>query len=147
MKHSADGPRHPRLRQLLHYWQSKRRDAALPGRVDVDPLDFPYVLGDIVLVDVTDDPLDFRFRLIGTNILAKYGVDLTGKSVEEFPEPEARAVALARCREVVRDRQPIHSERSLVLDGRRWAYSALWLPLATDGAKVDMILCAQIFDP
>jgi hypothetical protein len=146
MTDAPEEPRHPRLHRLYRYWQSKCRDGRLPARADFDPLAVPYVLGDIVLVDVLAEPPQFRFRLIGTNIIAKYGVELTGKPVEDFPEPEARAVALARCREVMTGKQAIHSERRVVLDGRTWSYSALWLPFATDGSEVDMILCAQIFD-
>ncbi|MBI1775090.1 MAG: PAS domain-containing protein [Proteobacteria bacterium] len=139
--------RHPRLRRLLDYWQSKRRGGALPGRADLDPLDFPYVLGDIQLLDVLGEPPSFRYRLFGTNLLPKYGVDLTGRTVEEFPGSEARDMAIARCHQIVRERLPIYGERSLVLDGRLWAYSVLLLPLAQDGKRVDMILIAQIFEP
>jgi len=32
-----------------------------PARADIDPLDFGYVLGHVMLLDVLRDPLRFRY--------------------------------------------------------------------------------------
>src|SRR5579885_2176177 len=50
-----------RLVRLYRYWDAKRQGRPYPARRDIDPLDFPYVLGQMMLIDVAYDPLRFRF--------------------------------------------------------------------------------------
>src|SRR3546814_6108920 len=69
----------PKIKALYDYWQSIRpNDLALPGRRHFDPLDIPELLPNIQMLDVKRDPLRFRFRLIGTEI-----VRFTGRRSEE----------------------------------------------------------------
>lgn len=56
-----------RLHQLHAYWKSRCRDRQMPSRSDIDPIDVPTLLPCIFLVDVLNDPRDFRFRLAGTH--------------------------------------------------------------------------------
>jgi hypothetical protein len=52
-----------RLAQLYDYWLSRKGSRRFPSRGDIDPLDFRYVLGHVMLVDVLRDPVRFRVRL------------------------------------------------------------------------------------
>ena len=45
------------LRRLYLYLDEKRGARAFPARRDIDPLDFPYLLGWILLLDVSHAPL------------------------------------------------------------------------------------------
>src|SRR5262249_62165733 len=78
------------LRRLYDYWRDKWNGTDLPGRPDIDPVDFSYALGDVTLVDVLYDPLRFRFRLDGTRHVEHFGFDMTGQFLDAFPEPEMR---------------------------------------------------------
>lgn len=135
----------PTLRRFYAYWRLKHRGPLLPGRQDIDPLDFSYALGDVALVDVRHDPLRFRFRLDGTRHVERFGFDMTGKWLEDFPEPEMRQVIFDSYREVVEDRQPRRRFRDLDTDGRMFRYEALLLPLAGDGKTVDMLVSVISF--
>jgi hypothetical protein len=130
------------LARLYEYWSGRRRGRDLPSRADIDPLDFPYVLGNVVLVDVLRDPLSFRYRLIGVNLVQRDGWDLTGKTVDEIPEPEYRRHIRGVFEKIVAERRPVSGMRDLFVDGRVRRYEALSLPLSNDGRSVTMILAA-----
>ena len=137
--------RHPRLKRFYDYWFAKRRGRRLPARRDIDPLEFPYVLGDLMLVDVLRDPERFRVRLHGTNLVLRAGYDMTGKSLDDLPRPEYRNYVLDRCRGLVAGREPLALVHDRILDDRLSRYEALWLPFADNGTDVDLLICALIY--
>ncbi len=139
--------RDPRLRRLYEYWSVARGGRRFPARRDIDPLDIPYVLGNLMLVDVLHDPERFRVRLHGTAMVARAGYDLTGKQIEELPISEFRDYVLERCRQLVRAPEPLWVQHDRELDGRRFHYQALWLPFSDDDIGVSMLMCALIYAP
>jgi hypothetical protein len=63
---SHDAP--PIAREALAYWEGKLSGRPMPTRRDFDPVfEIPHLLPWIMLVDVLREPLDFRYRLIGTS--------------------------------------------------------------------------------
>ncbi|HVJ43749.1 MAG TPA: PAS domain-containing protein [Dongiaceae bacterium] len=133
------------LQRLYDYWRSKWHGSLLPGRADIDPIDFSYALGDITLVDVLYEPLRFRFRLDGTRHVEHFGFDMTGRFLDTFPEPGMRQSIHDNYRSIVESREPQRYYRDLTADGRPFRYEALLLPLAGDGKKIDMIMVAIAF--
>ena len=113
----------------------------MPSRADIDPIDLPDLLGGIILVDVTEEPFDCRYRLVGTDIVEKIGHDPTGQSVAEgFLGPSADFV-LDNYRAVVTERavrfvdEPFEERRGWPVDAQR-----IFLPLSEDGERVNMVL-------
>jgi hypothetical protein len=133
------------LRRLLAYWQEKRGGAAMPARADISPFDFTYALGDLVLVEVHREPLRFRYRLHGVNLVARDGYDMTGKWLQDHPEPGYRDRILQTWTSVVETGEPHSVVREILVDGRIRRYESLVLPLAADRHRVDMLLGAQIY--
>ena len=133
-----------RLRRLLDYWESKRLGARLPARRHLDPLDFHYLLGWVALIDVSHQPLRFRYRLMGVLLVERFGFDMTGKALDEFPQPEFRGFLEAGWRAVVERRAPTHIFHNDVVDRHRRDFETLRLPLAGDGETVDMLLLASV---
>jgi hypothetical protein len=138
--------REARLRRLYAYWLERRGNRRMPARRDIDPLDFPYILGSILLVDVVRDPPCFRVRLHGTELVRLAAYELTGKRLDELPSSAYRTYVLERCRGLVETGEPALVHHDRVLDGRRRRYEALWLPFADDGDAVTMLLCALIYE-
>jgi len=138
--------RDPRLARLYAYWVECRGARRFPARRDIDPLEFGYVLGHIMMLDVLVEPLRFRVRLHGTGMVTRAQYDLTGKFLDDLPITEYRAYVTERCRSLVADGEPqlVHHDR--VLDGHKRRYEALWLPFSDDGVTVTMLLCALIYD-
>ena len=62
-----------RLRDLYRYWAEKKHNRPLPARVDLDPMEIPQLLQNIVLVDVVGEPPRFRYRLVGTAVIQALG--------------------------------------------------------------------------
>lgn len=140
----------PRLRRLLEYWQARRGDRAMPGRQDIDPLDLSWLLGNISLADVVHgaDRPRYRFRLVGTRAVQRFGYDPTGKWLDDLPEPAYRQHVQAAYDELIRRQVPLVERPNMLIDNRTHDYEILRLPLGADGATIDMILlAADFFDP
>jgi hypothetical protein len=139
----------PEIRRFVAYWREKRGGAEFPARADLDPIDFRYVLGDVVLIRVSHAPpgsrwpWEFHYRLVGANLVERDGYDLTNKSLDELPEPEYRERVRASFIEVCETRAPIHRIRELFLDHRARRYEAVVLPLASNGHDIDMLMTVQ----
>ncbi len=130
----------PGLARLYAYWEEKRGARPFPARVDIDPLDIVYVLGNVMLVDVHHDPLRFRIRLYGSNLADRMNFDMTGRDLEEHPCPEFRARVARDWQQTVDTRQISHKTIDAWMDDRRVRYESLRLPLSTDGHVIDMLL-------
>lgn len=133
-----------RLRRLLAYWESKRQGERLPGRADLDPLDFHYLLGWVSLLEVSHHPRRYRYRLNGSLLVERFGIDMTGKYLDDLPQPEFRALLEMLWNEAVDGGKPIHQLHDRRIDGRRYDFETLRLPLAADGKTVDMLLIASV---
>lgn len=132
-----------RFRWLFRYWRDRHRVGRLPGRQDIDPLDFPHLLGRIYLVEVVrqDGGLRFRFRLWGSKIRGIFGHDHTGHWLDDIAAPGTLTdiqQALSACTVAAR---PHFWRRPMMIDSYEYAATRrLVLPLAADGASVDMLV-------
>ena len=72
------------------YWNSRRAGRSMPLRSDLDPIiDIPTLVPHIILFDVRREPLDFRFRLVGSNVRQNLSRDYAGHWFSEFPNYDA----------------------------------------------------------
>jgi len=135
-----------RLARLYDYWLTRKGSRRFPSRSDIDPIDFRYILGHLMLVDVLRDPLRFRVRLHGSDMARRANYDLTGKFLDDLPIADYRDYVIDRCKGLVADGEPILVHHNRVLDFRLRQYEALWLPFSESGVEVTMLLCALIYD-
>jgi hypothetical protein len=133
MAEIRDSTRHPVIRRFYDYWDEKRGDRPFPSRADIDPLDFKFALGRVSLIDVTHDPLRFRYRIVASYLTEHLGYEMTGKFADEIPEPATRDYTIGRYTDAVMAHAPVHELGDVVIDGRHWAQEVLLLPLARDG--------------
>lgn len=140
--------KHPRLRQLYEYWDGKRGMRSMPARAELDPIEFRFVIGDVILVDViAGDPPKFFIRLHGTNLSERTNFDLTGKMLDEMPAPEFRDLSTRTFRRVVKSKEPLHAVAERLLDGRMQRYEVIILPLSSDGETVERLILGMIYQP
>ena len=128
------------LVQTAHsYWQGKQRNGRLPARADIDPLEIPRLLPYVLLSEISYDPFQVRYRLMGTEAVAMNNLDLTGKTLNfdiECPDwqrywAEAYFVAATQAR-------PIFGIDSYEYRNRAYLrFEWCLLPLSTDGKQVD----------
>jgi hypothetical protein len=142
--------RHSAMRRLFEYWLAKRGARLAPARADIDPLDIPYALGDLLMLDV-EAAADgtgprFRYRLTGSRIVLLTGYDLIGSTTAAIPDAANRAYLEDVYRRAVAERAPMLVEHHRPIQGRPRAYTLLVLPLSNDGAAVDILMVHQIYD-
>lgn len=138
----------PRLEQAYNYWRAKAIGRAMPSRADIDPIEIPKLLPDVMLVERHDDGR-YRYRLIGTENARAHGVNATGRYLEEvLPGPDYGAHVLGLYDESVRERRALYSECLFFPPGREEPErhtKVLFLPLSPDGERVNMLLVVQVF--
>ncbi|HEX6960187.1 MAG TPA: PAS domain-containing protein [Ferrovibrio sp.] len=131
---------------LLAYWNEHCPAGGLPDRSVFDPLSLRPYLGNLLIVDVEatagaaasgQSERRFRYRLIGTDVAAMSGRDMTGRYFEDVYDP----VALAEMRHcfgwVVDHRRPArifgtfrHANRAFL------GFDGMFLPVATDRGSI-----------
>ena len=120
----------------------------MPRRADIDPIEIPKLLPDVMLVDVLPQGR-YRYRLIGTENTQAQGMNATGRYLDEvLPGPEYAAHVIALYNECVGSRRALYSE-CLFMSPRQGAperrTKVLFLPLAEDGETVNMVFVMQVF--
>jgi hypothetical protein len=128
------------MSNLLSYWAAKRADRRFPSRADIDPVDFTYALGKVSLVEVIGAEPRFRYRLVSTRLTDHLGYEMSGKYVDEIPEPETRAYVTSLYGRALAAAVPLQEGGEISLDGRTWRHETLVLPLASDHQRIDMLL-------
>lgn len=128
------------VRRAYAYWSGKLDGDRLPARADIRPEELRHLLAWIFLVDVTHNPLRFRYRLIGSEITRLAGVERTGSYVDAAGlGPYWRRVH-DDYRAVVRRRVPSYVDGGARWNGREFQHhERLVMPLASDGAQIDML--------
>jgi hypothetical protein len=135
----------PAANALAAYWRQKRGNRGMPRRGDVDPTTIPpRLLPHLFMLDVIDRGADFRYRLIGTEIVAGVGRDATGSLVSQLYAPYPEAVAALRqiLSRVMTEKIPIFSSGLLywLPDRNYQKYTNVFVPLSSDDIEVDIVL-------
>jgi hypothetical protein len=138
---------HPTIKGLYDYWISIHPPAGLPGRQHVDPCAIPHLLSRVFMVDVSRDPLRFKYRLVGTEYVQLMGKDLTGKFLDEV-HPGFHGLILRQYTATAELGQPAYRRGQVMYtrpDRNYLGMERLIVPLARNGIEVDMILGAIAF--
>ncbi|MCB9946347.1 MAG: PAS domain-containing protein [Rhodospirillaceae bacterium] len=127
---------------LFRMWQDKRGTRTLPSRTDFDVAELKPWLGRLIIYDVLGDAEDFRYRLVGTDIVRIHGLDLTGRLVSEACYMGGTAHTRASLAEMCRSKMPRYRKDGEIT-ARAWARAGerLFLPLGRNGDTVDQIIC------
>jgi hypothetical protein len=161
---------HPILKRMVAYWDQKRGARAWPLRADFDPLDFWFAVGYVSLIDVrssnesppsrtveecppsrtADESPPSRtvaggrrryfFRLDGTRQVDLFGVDFTGKFLDQVYTPEQLPLAEASYGTAVEQGEPQYYVRQVEFHERLIQYEIVILPLSRTGTAVDMLM-------
>ena len=138
---------HPELRRLFGYWHERCPPGGLPGRAIVDPIEMRPWLGNITLVDICRSPLAFRFRLCGSSLVERLGIDLTGGDLTAIPDTSYRREVERAFTRIVATGEPSVAHNRRRIAGRPYDFEVLRLPLAEDGRTVSTLLvCTMYFE-
>ncbi|HIP78016.1 MAG TPA: PAS domain-containing protein [Kiloniellaceae bacterium] len=135
------------LRQLYEYWAGKRGARRWPARADILPSEIPALLPYVVLTDVLESGQHFRMRLVGTDVA--FGIDPTGQLLHEaVPEGNYRAHVTALFQRGAAGPGALYSRTRYDyadVAGPR-TIARIFMPLASDGEAIDMMLVGQMRD-
>ena len=121
------------LAQILNYWtELKRAGNEIPFADDVDLPALGPLSGQVLLVDVFENPLRLRFGPTGRRIIERYGDQVEGEFSDEIAARVPFDEFTPQARITVESRAPSYFEGPS-------AYSRLLLPLWGDG-HVAMLL-------
>lgn len=136
------------LERVDAVWNAARAERALPRRADIDAVQLGAALSYVSLLDVVPgDPVDFRYRLLGQQLIKGYGLDLTGqhhravadKSKMAWPFYDVYvACVTSKQPQPVEIRTRNHLKLPMHLKGSVW-------PLSDDGDAVIGLLGAGMF--
>ena len=140
----AGADRHPQLAALEQLWERKRVGAKLPSKTAFPPHEIRPWLGHVLLVDVDQNPVRFRVRLMGVNLVAYAGTDHTGRWLDEIFDPEQVKRLTAPHFKCLETKAPHYDVTAIIKDGsEKMLLHRVHLPCADDGSTVNVILgCA-----
>jgi hypothetical protein len=133
-----------RLRRLFAYWLKKRGERPFPAKAEIDPVEFPYILGYVTLVDVEQAPRRYHFRLDGSILVELSGSDYTGRYLDELPGEEYVAFIKDTYDRVVDSGEPYRYRKNGLFDQQHFSEETLILPLGDAPPRIDMLVVAVI---
>lgn len=141
------GPDDPeRMRDFVQYWMSRRGDNLMPAFSDVDPVDIPWALSQIYIVEARSDG-DFIYRLAGEAIVQRYSRPLKGVRITDLFGAQTSVPILARWCRVIAGPAGYYSysqhtsNRAISVRARR-----VLLPLGEDGQTADHLVGFTVFE-
>ena len=130
----------PINQQGFNYWTEKRGDRCMPSRCDIDPSEILKILPHVFLLDVRSEPLDFRYRLIGTKMDEHMMGTYTGLWMSEIPHQAPPSRIFSSCKRVVTERAPLSSDTPYVGKHKEFLTTEdLIMPLSDDDDQVNML--------
>jgi hypothetical protein len=134
--------RSPITRAGYEYWLLKKDDRAFPARADFDPLlEHPKLSRNMVLTAVERDPLDFRYRYIGTNVRENMAAEWTGKRMSEIPMQSAPNPIWECLLWILEHKQPRLYRPDYLGPHKDFKFiESIQLPLGSEEGKIDMIM-------
>ena len=135
--------RHPVLKRMVAFWDDKRAGRDWPLRADFDPLEFWFAVGYVSLIDVRIGEAGNRryfFRLDGTRQVDLFGVDFTGKYLDQVYDAEGLRLAELSYGTAVDQGEPQYYVRQVEFHDRPIQYEIVIMPMSRTGQAVDMLM-------
>ena len=134
-----------RHRALLRYWRSKAGDGHIPRRADIEPLEIPRLLPNLLLWDVAGE--DYECRLSGSEVDLSMGTVMKGCRLTDIKCP---LIAEAKDEfDAVRDGElASFAERTMGWLGKPYLYYRhLLMPLLDDRDRIGILMSLLTFHP
>ena len=133
-----------RLARLYRYWWEKRGSRPAPNRADLNPTEIPELLPIVHLIDVSWNPVSFRHRLVGTELVERLERDVTGKVVDGSLYGEATEEIIGALTRIATEVRPFRRQARLAWHKRDWLMiESIEMPLIDDAGQVAMILAGR----
>jgi hypothetical protein len=131
---------------MTGHWRRLKGDRPVPLRDALDPGDIKELLPSIMLVDLEQEPLRVRYRLVGTEVVTWSKLDFTGLYLDEltFSDLEEQDVFLEGYRAMQRTGLPHYARiRTFQFGDRHLYYESAVLPFSSDGTTIDKAVAIE----
>jgi len=129
-RRTIPAPTHPLAQQLLTYWQSRCPPGGVPARDAIAAADIPRLLPYLQILEPIDGGRDWAYRLVGTQLTARYSFDWTGQRVSRLYTPERAAWLINSCNGATRGSAAGFAIGRLRIPGREHVlYEIVVLPI------------------
>jgi hypothetical protein len=139
--------RHPTTQALYDYWNEMRGERIAPQRLEIQPARIGEILPDTFILERSDSRT-FRYRLAGTRVCARFGMELRSLNFLDRWSAADRAMLEEHLSAIT------ETGRVGVFTGEAFAglstpatFEIVILPLVHTGNAIDRFLCAiSVFD-
>jgi PAS domain len=133
-----------RLTRFYDHWEALRAGRPMPARRDLDPADIKDLLPHLAIVQVAGSR--FLFRLVGTEVADRMGVNPTGRFLDELDPRGGYRAFITQVFETVRDRRLSVLSQTDYDDLRTGRHiRRLSVPFSDDGVAVSHIVSLMLF--
>lgn len=141
--------RHPATQALYAYWNEVRGDRTAPRRLDIQPARIADHLLDTFILERIDG-VGFRFRLAGTRVAARFGLQLKADSFLSCWRDADRGLLahhlgsiadLGRVSVFTGEADPADDPDQPPVPGLPYSFELIVLPLMHTGETIDRLLC------
>lgn len=140
----ADAP--ALLRRFLAFWSAARGDRSVPDFVDLDPIEMPWALRTIFVVERRDDGR-LTYRLVGGGMSDRLGGGLIGKTADDVFESEYAGRVNARWNRVLDEPALCYAvTQHLTRSGQALQVRRLLAPARSTTGRIDRIVGVSSFD-
>lgn len=131
----------------LEYWNTLPKHNDLPLRESFDPVHIPLLLPYVILLEVFQEPLDFRFRVIGSHCRAHFFDNHTGRMMSSLSHITTDGELFTALRTVIDERRPMLNNVTYVGPKQNFRKNAeAMLPLCDRDGRITHILVFLQFD-
>lgn len=134
--------------EVLRYWLKTCPESGgiYPSRKDMKVTDLRNRLAYVAVLDIEANPLDFRYRLVGTRLREFLYADYTGRSFRELEGKGPDSQIWDILNRVRTSEKPLYCEVPYVGPKADFKQaSSLYLPLASDHVHIDKIMVVTNF--
>jgi hypothetical protein len=128
---------YPALAECVRIWRRACRDGELPAILppdEVPPVVVPYMM----LLDYLPERRDARVRMVGHYVGERADFETIGRNLRGYFNDEDARIVYAGLERAATTREQSLARRDYVsIEGKRFRYVRLILPLASDGRIVD----------
>lgn len=134
------------IQNILSYWENLRGDRLFPSFHQIDPIDIPWALHEIYVVQLLDEG-DFAYRLAGEGVVGRYGKPLKGVRITDIIANKSAETITQRWRRIITEPAACYTETLHRLDeGEELKARRLTLPLGPVDGNADHVLGLVAFD-
>jgi len=133
----------PVTQYMLQYWMQKKGDRPMPSPAEMNFADFARHASRITLIGVDYDPVRFTVRVAGEEVIASLGFNPKGCDVLTFNGqlPGLGDLLQNFYSWLLSERRPAAVKGTQdMLDKSYKSYEAVYLPLSSDGERIDRFM-------